>query len=244
MSNPTDAYEQYRVPEWFQDELTRIGGVNRYDKPNFIVCWGQGGEDECFYRAGAHWDVPGQPSIHGYRNLLVGGGTPSWCLLKWDDAFVYGTPESWYVANYDADSDLQTLGEYGYQGRYTLLYNMCWRDMQNGKLYIESMPLNSFILNLLVPIILQSKDISLEKYKSATKEMQEKEEAEELTRIEDSMRDASLAFKGPSSYARQGCRTWHIDKKIEEMTRNWNRMVNNARSLGRGLSAHSENPTV
>jgi hypothetical protein len=106
------------------------------------------------------------------------------------------------------------------------------------------MPLNSFILNLLVPIILQSKDISLEKYKAAMKEMQEKEGAEELTRIEDSMRDASLAFKGPSSYARQGCRTWHIDKKVEELTRNWNRIVTNARALGRGLSAHSENPTI
>ena len=62
--------------------------------------------------------------------------------------------------------------------------------------------------------------------------------------IEDAMRDAKLAFKGPVSYARQGCRTHLIDKKIEQMTRNWNRMVTNAKTLGRGLSAHSENPTI
>jgi methionine aminopeptidase len=84
----------------------------------------------------------------------------------------------------------------------------------------------------------------LEKYKAAMLEMKEKEDAEELAKIEDAMRDASIAFKGPSSYARQGCRTWHIDKRVEEMNRNWNRIVNNARSLGRGLSTHSVNPTV
>jgi hypothetical protein len=244
MADITDTYQQYQCPEWFQDELTRIGGTNRYDQPHFIVRWGQGGEDECFYRAGGCWHVEGQPSFTGYRNLLCGGGTGSWCLFKWDDAFVYGTPESWYVENYDQESGLSTLGEYGYQGRYTLLYNMCWRDMQNGKLNIEMMPLNSFILNLLVPIIMQSKDISWEKSKAAMKELKEQEDAADLVKVEDAMRDASLAFKGPSSYARQGCRTWHIDKRMEELTRNWNRMVNNARSLGRGLSAHSENPTV
>jgi hypothetical protein len=243
MSSLTDHYQQYECPSWFQDELTRVGGVNRYDEPNFRCVWGMGGQDECFYRAGGCWHVEGQPSFTGYRNLLLGGGTPSWMLLQWQDATTFGTPESYYVAGYDEESGLQTLGEYPYQGKYILLYNMCWRDMQNGKMNIEAMPLNSFILNLIVPIILQSKDISWEKTKAVMKEMQEKDDAADLAVIEDAMRDAALSFKGPSSYARQGCRTWHIDKKIEEMTRNWNRMVNNARSLGRGLSVHSENPT-
>jgi len=124
-----------------------------------------------------------------------------------------------------------------------MLYNLCWRDMQNGQLKIEGMPLNSQILDLVVPIIEQSRDISWEKTKAALKELQEKEDAADLSMVEDAMRDASLAFKGPSSYARQGCRTWHIDKKVEAMNRNWNRMVNNARTLGRGLSSYSENPT-
>ena len=125
-----------------------------------------------------------------------------------------------------------------------LLYNMCWRDMQNGKMHIEAMPLNSFVLDTVVPIIMQASEISYEKTMAALKDQKDKEEAAELVRIEDAMRDASVAFKGPSSYARQGCRTWHIDKKVEQMTRQWNRMVTNARALGRGLSAHSENPTI
>ena len=244
MSSPTDNHKYYQCPEWFQEELTRIGGTNRYDQPNFIVRWGMGGEPECTYRAGGEWAVEGQPSFRGYRDLLVGGGTPSWMLLQWQDALMYGTPESYYVGNYDEDTDLQTLGEYPYTGKYTMLYNMCWRDMQNGKMRIEAMPLNSFVLDTVVPIIIKAKEISYEKTMAALKGQEEKEEAAQLARIEDAMRDAALAFKGPVSYARQGCRTSIIDKKVEQMTRQWNRMVTNAKSLGRGLSAHSANPTV
>ena len=244
MSSPTDSYKQFQCPEWFQEELTRIGGVNRYDLPNFIVRWGQGGEAECLYRAGGYWDVEGLPSVHGYRDLLVGGGTPSWMLMQWEDAVQYGNPEQFYVQNYDLDSDMQTLGEYPYSGKYKLLYNMCWRDMQNGKLHVESMPLNSFVLDTVVPIITQAKEISYEKTKAALKDQKEREDAADLSMIEEAMRDASLAFKGPVSYARQGCRTSIIDKKIEQMTRQWNRMVTNAKTLGRGLSSHSGNPTV
>jgi hypothetical protein len=243
MSSPTDKYQQYQCPEWFQEELTRIGGVNRYDQPNFRVVWGQGGQDECFYRAGGEWTVEGQPSFKGYRDLLLAGGTNSWCLLQWDDAVQYGTPEVFYVQNYDEDSDLQTLGEYPYQGKYKLLYNMCWRDMQNGKLTIEAMPLNSFVLDTVVPIIMQAKDISYEKTVAAIKDQKEKEDAADINMIEDVMRNSSLAFKGPVSYARQGCRTSIIDRKIEQMTRHWNKMVTNAKTLGRGLSSHAGNPT-
>jgi hypothetical protein len=244
MSNPTDNHQYYQCPEWFQEELTRVGGTNRYDQPNFIVRWGMGGEDECTYRAGGEWAVEGQPSFRGYRDLLIAGGTPSWCLLQWQDGLMFGSPETYYIGNLDEITDLQTLGEYPYTGKYTMLYNMCWRDMQNGKMHIEAMPLNSFILDTVVPIIIQAKEISYEKSMAAIKAQEDKEKAAELVTIEDAMRDAALPFKGPSSYARQGCRTWHIDKKVEQMTRQWNRMMTNAKSLGRGLSVHSENPTV
>lgn len=244
MPSQTANYQLYQCPEWFQDELTRIGGVNRYDQPNFIVRWGQGGEQECLYRAGGHWDIEGLASVHGYRDLLIGGGTPSWMLMQWDDALQYGTPELFYVMNYDEESGMQNLGEYPYQGKYKLLYNMCWRDMKDGKLNIEAMPLNSFVLDTVVPIILQAREISYEKTKAALQDQKEREDAADLSMIEDAMRDASLAFKGPVSYARQGCRTSIIDKKIEQMTRNWNRMVTNASRLGRGLNSLDQSTSI
>lgn len=239
MSDPVDAYQQYRCPEWFQERLAEVGGVNRYGEPNFIVRWGQGGEEGCTFRSGGAWHVEGQPSFKGYRDLLVGGGTPCWCLLQWKDATVFGTPESYYVANYDEETGMQDLGEYPYKGKYDLLYNMCWRDMSQGRMKIEAMPLNSYILDTIVPIIVEANAISWERTKASLKELKEKEDQADMNRIEDCMRDASLAFKGPVSYARQGCRTSIIDKKIEELTRNWNKMVDNAKALGRGLSQRS-----
>src|SRR5665213_1467311 len=122
MPNPTDSYEQYEAPEWFQDKLTDIGGVNQYDEPIFRVVWGQGGQPECLYRGGGAWHVEGQPSFTGYRDLLIGGGTPSWCLLQWHPAIHFGTPESYYVGNLDDDTNLQILGEYPYFGKYVMLY--------------------------------------------------------------------------------------------------------------------------
>lgn len=244
MSNPADKYQQYQCPEEFQQRLNEVGGFNRYDQPNFIVRWGQGGEPECLYRSGGSWHVEGQPSFTGYRDLLIGGGTPCWMLLQWQDAIVYGTPESYYVSNYDEETNLQDLGEYPYQGKYKLLYNLCWRDMKNGKMKIEAMPLNSYLIDTVVPIIIAAKDISFARTREAMRLQKEKEDKDQLNRIEDVLRDSSMAFKGPVSYARQGCRTSIIDRKVEEMTRNWNRMVTNARSLGRGLSAHKADPTV
>jgi hypothetical protein len=116
--------------------------------------------------------------------------------------------------------------------------------MIDGKFVVEAMPLNSFILDSVVPIILEAKDISYEKSMAAMKGLKEAEDKADTDMIEDCLRDAKLAFKGPVSYARQGCRTSLIDRKVEKMSRHWNKMVANARMLGKGLSSHSIDPTI
>lgn len=240
MPNPTDSYELYECPAWFQDKLTEIGGLNKFDEPLFRCVWGQGGQPECFYRAGGHWHVPSEPSFIGYRNLLLGGGTAAWLLLQWHDAVEYGSPESFYVSTHDDETELQDLGEYPYFGRYQVLFNMSHRAMVDGKFVIEAMPLNSFILDQVVPIIMEAKEISYEKYMAAMKGMKEKEDQDDLNMIEDCMRDAKMAFKGPVSYARQGCRTSIIDRKVEQMQKHINMMLANAKVLGKGMSVQPE----
>jgi hypothetical protein len=165
-------------------------------------------------------------------------------LLQWQPAVHFGTPESYYVSTHDDETGLQDLGEYPYSGRYVMLYNMCYRDMQQGKMRIETMPLNSFVLDTVVPIILEAKDISYEKTMAAMKGLKETEDKADTDMIEDVMRDSRLAFKGPVSYARQGCRTSLIDKKVEQMSRHWNKMVANARILGKGLSTQAEDSAL
>jgi hypothetical protein len=166
-------------------------------------------------------------------------------LMQWQDPIEYGTPESYYVMNYDEETGLQTLGEYPYHGRYRMLYNLRWSEMKDGKLLFEAMPLNSFILETVVPIIQQAKEISWEKTKAALQDQKEKEDQADINMIEDVMRSSALPFHGAAvSYQKQGCRTALVDKKIEAMTRNWNAMMRNARTLGRGLNGMDQNTAM
>ena len=94
MSSPRDSYECYECPQEFQDRLTEVGGRNKYDQPNFLVVWGQGGQEECLYRAGGSWHVPGEPTFTGYRDLLIGGGarvvlaSVDRCTRLWDTRII------------------------------------------------------------------------------------------------------------------------------------------------------------
>ena len=233
MSDLTSSYQQYQCPDEFNDRLRDIGGVNRYDENNFLVRWSQGGEDECLYRAGGAWDVPGLPSYTGYRNLLIGGGVPCWALLQWHDAAEYGTPEFYYIQNLDDQTQLQQLGEFPYSGRYQMLYNLRWTEMRGKELYFEAMPLNSYLLETVVPIIMAAKDVTWEKTKAALLDIKAREDAADTAMIEDVMRASALPFRGGAvSYDKQGCRTSLVDKKIEAMQRNWNTIMRRTSDLG------------
>jgi hypothetical protein len=88
-----------------------------------------------------------------------------------------------------------------------------------------------------LPIIIASKDISYAETKAALLDQKAKEDSADLNNIEDVMRTSALPWKGaPVSYSKQGCRTALVDRKIESMTRQWNQIQCNAKSLGKGLS--------
>lgn len=126
-----------------------------------------------------------------------------------------------------------------------MLYNLRWCEMQNGKMQFEMMPLNSFLLETVVPIITAAKDISWEKTKAVMDDLTERENQADIDMIEDVMRSNAMPFKGnPVSYQKQGCRTALIDKKIEAMQRNWNKMMTNASRLGRGLNGLDQNNSI
>src|ERR1700690_412130 len=107
------AQERNYPPEEFQENLTRLGGVNRYDDPMFKRFWAQTETR----RSGSTWSVD-EATFTGYRDLLAGSGEPCWLLMQWHAPEEYGSPEAYYVANYDEESGLQLLGEYPYSGRY------------------------------------------------------------------------------------------------------------------------------
>jgi len=72
-------------------------------------------------------------------------------------------------------------------------------------------------------------------------DLKEREDKADIDMIESVMRTSALPFGGNAvSYQKQGCRTSLVDRKIEAMTRNWNKMMTNAKTLGRGLSVRGE----
>ena len=145
------------------------------------------------------------------------------------------------MENQDPHTGLQVLGDYPWKGRYDTLNAFRSREFKNGKLYQESMPLNSVILDMVIPIILQAQEATQLMRLTALKDREAKKQ-DNLTRvIEDKRRDAELAFNGPVSYARQGCRTSLIDKKIMELEANWKRLMRIAKLMPKGATIYKPN---
>jgi hypothetical protein len=218
-------------PQDFQDRLTLVGGVNRYDEPNFKIAWAQ---YETF-TAGGVWSVD-EKYFKGYRQLLSGSGEPCWTVFQWHPAEDYGSPEAFYVANYDDVTGLQLLGEYPYSGKYEVLYNLRWNEIENGKITFFTLPLNNTLLDLIIPVILKAKDVSLEKRRAVLLEAKSRRDAEETGIIESHLRSNALPFNSTVSYTRQGIRSSIIDKKMLALQQNMQQIAQSAKGMKKGLS--------
>ncbi len=222
--------ERNLPPEEFNEYLRYLGGVNRYDENMFRVAWAQ---TETFI-AGGTWSVD-EASFTGYRSLLKGSGEACWMLLQWHAAEEYGSPEGYYVTNYDEESGLQILGEYPYSGRYEVLYHLRWNELIDNKLTLHSFPLATWMLDMIVPIVIAAKDVSIEKRKAAYLDAKQRAENEKIVEIERHLHDKHLPFSEQVSFSRQGIRSTVIDQKMVEMQREWSNLQNAARKFRLGL---------
>lgn len=225
-----DGHERNLPPEEFQERLTYLGGVNKYDEPNFKIAWAQYET----YIAGGTWSVD-EAAFTGYRRLLSGSGEPCWSLYQWHAAEEYGTPESYYVSNYDEATGLQILGEYPYQGRVEILYNLRWHTMENDRLTFHTMPLSTTTFDSLIPVIMLARDVSVEKRKAAWLAARETEEREKLASVERHLMEKAIPFTGSVSYSRQGIRSTEIDAKMLLLQREWNNLANAGAQFRKGL---------
>jgi hypothetical protein len=216
-------------PPEFQERVTQAGGVNRYGEPNFKIVWS---ETETM-RAGGEWSHDG---FIGYRDVPKYRGPGCWVILQWNAPELYGTPESYYVQNYDESSGLQTLGEFPYRGRYEILYALVHKERKGNELIIERMPLNNFLLTTVLPIVMNSRGVSYERKKLAHEELKAKQDEAELNQIEAARRDAAMAFGGNAFSSRTGCRTPLLDKKIKQIENRMAYAMAQMKSAGKGLS--------
>lgn len=187
-------------------------------------------------RAGGEWTPPDQASYRGYRDIPL-GMEPCWLLQQWQPPEKYGTPEYYYMENYDWDSGLQTLGEYPYQGRYETIIPLSWKGLVNGSLVVEHMHLNSLLIDLIEPIIKQAQEVTYARYIQLRKEHKEREDKAALERIADNLQDSFPAFNGAEmrSSSHLTCNSV-VQKKMQAIEQHWRQASNFLRSHGLGMS--------
>ncbi len=182
------AVERQHCPEHFQFRLTEVGGLNRYGEPNFRLAWAQTET----VRQGGEWEAEGD-WFKGYRDILLGDGLPHWMLLQWVDAgksveMPHLPPESdvaWYINNRCQKTGLSLLGEYPYRGSYQIALQLVAKWFDKGQLHLHAFPLSTEIVEMMVPIIKASMEISAEAKLKFMCDEKEKEDDNYAKTVED-----------------------------------------------------------
>jgi len=188
--------EPLYCPEHFQERINQVAGFNRYDEPNYRLVWAQ---TETIQRGGA-WEAVGD-TFTGYRDVLLGDGLPHWMLVKWiepgksiDLPFLPAQgPASFYAENRDPKTGLCLLGEYPYHGSYQIALNLVAKWFENGRLRISAYPLDSEIVEMMIPVIQASMLLSAQAKLRYLKEVEERDEADIDRQIQDAYDDVKLS---------------------------------------------------
>ena len=109
------------APAWFNDELERVGGTNRYGEPIFRLMWSQ----EVRSIIGGKFN----DGFVGYRNARLLPGDPHWALMIWESPESYGDPDLWEYDFRQLDTGLLDCGSFPKYGRYRLLKQMMHREL-------------------------------------------------------------------------------------------------------------------
>lgn len=188
-------------PDWFQERLNRVAGLNPFGEPRFKLVWGQSET----MRDGGYFIKDG---YLGYRDVPAIGGEACWALMMWEPAHKFGTPYRWYRDNTDEASGLVTLGQYPFQGRYRIIKKLIHRELVNGEWQTTRMEPTHFISDIMLPLImLWNKMPDAEKLDVMNAEM-EAEEAEKDRILKDARSSIRIRRESPM-----------VQKRLELMER-------------------------
>ena len=230
-------------PLEFQERVNEAGGLNKFDEPNFRFIWGE--SHAATVRAGGVWEHPnllGVEWYRGYLDFLVDGGEPCWLLQQWfannsvDDFGNerFGSPLRWKIENYN-EAGMYDLGGYPYDGRYITIFPLVWKGEAGGKKVTEHLPLSSFLIDFIIPLINMARDVSVLQKQAAIETHREKQEQDRINRIEASLRNATPALGEIRSAAALRC-TSEIQKKVDAIEQHWSSGIEFVRQRGKGLS--------
>jgi hypothetical protein len=209
MSWTIPSFEKLKAPAEYQAHLTALGGLNRFGLPNFRLVWGQTETELVRGR-----DANGR---EGQHIVFKHGGIPAWFMESWKPPECFGTPELWYAMSWDAETQTHTLGEYPWSGLYMpcpfnlyvkkivgggIRYSLPDKDGRHSvidepaRMVIDAMPLNHYIIDLLVPNMIKDLDVTYTQKRTAlmNRKLAENEAARQLAY--DAYLDATPAFGG------------------------------------------------
>lgn len=217
--------ERRLVPEEYQEHMNEIGGFNRFGDPNFVLVWGQTATEVIYGQMA--------DGKRGRHEVMQFSGVPAWHMLQWKPPETFGTPEIWYRMTWDPVDEVHALGEFPYRGLlFPCTFNLYVKRIEGGGIYydtkgrvvekptkltIDAMPLAHWVLDLLIPNIRKSLEMThaqkvlvIEQRDAAAKEAGRK-------RAMDAYMDAAPAWGGAASSKESNREAWM--QRIKEKQR-------------------------
>lgn len=161
----------------------------------------------------------------GYRDVPSIGGEKCWALMMWEPAEKFGTPYRWYKDNTDEYTDLVTLGQYPYRGRYRVLKKFIHRELVNGEWFTTRMEPTHFILDVMLPMIQYWNKLSDAQKLAITKEDMARDEAESDRVLADARHGVRIRKNSPM-----------VQKRVELMEKHMARAMEIAAHTQRGMT--------
>lgn len=178
------------APQWFNDELQHIGGVNIYGDPIYRLVWSP--EEKMVI--GGRW----AGGFEGYKHVPAIAGPACWALMIWEPREMQGSAEAWETEYRDTETTYLQCGGYPRFGRYRLLKKFMHREVvhkevtepvwvnhvlrfqkvRNPELQTFTIEPTGLILDLMLPMLMLWRKLSGEaKLKAALEEEERKEKA-------------------------------------------------------------------
>lgn len=194
------------APAWFNDELERVGGTNRYGDPIFKLVWS---DDVRQIVGGCFAD-----GFVGYRNAKMMGKDPCWVLLIWEGPEAFGDPDLWNFDYRQAETGLLDCGSFPKEGRYRVLKQflhrqmekqelseMVWnpvkkrpelRRVQNQRVVTYRMEPSGLILDLMIPMLMAWRKLGPQQKLEALKDRKARQDAALSAKIKDAADDSRI----------------------------------------------------
>lgn len=193
--------EHLACPPEYQEHVNAIGGFNRFGDPNFRIVWGQSEFEVVRGR-----DATGREGAH---TISKHGNVPAWFVEVWKPPECFGTPELWYALGWDWETNDSTLGEYPWRGLYMpASFNLYVRRVERNVMTIDAMPLNHWIIDLIIPNLLKAQEETYQQKKIAIENRMIAEKQQAAKKSMDAYLDAQPAFGGKAGTYESNREAW------------------------------------